>query len=183
MSEWTELSALWQSSAEPIDLTPLRKIAVSYRRRLVALLVGEIVVALGVAWLSVLVTRDGVEPWELVWVITLWGFTAIAVVFAWWNRRGTWSSLGESVDAYVHITRLRAQRQMQSAYFAAVFFAAEVVVIVAQLFWFGRLTSLAFLVIAAMGIVIAAWCWSIRARVVRELAAVDEYQAGVAIIK
>lgn len=175
MTEWSDLTALWQSSDQPIDVAPLRNMASSYRRRLVLYAIGESAVILGFAWLSAFVVRDGIAPWELVWLITLWGFCAIAVGFVWWNRRGTWNELGESVEDYVRITRLRARRQMHSVYFAAAFFAAEVVVSVAQLMWFGRFTSLAILLIAISAIVIGAWCWSTRARVARELAAVDEY--------
>lgn len=175
MTEWTDLAVLWQAAADRAGAAPLRKIVASHRRRLLLVAVVEIAIVLAVACLSAFAGRDELALWEIVWLITLWGFTIVASAFAWWNRRGTWHALGESVEEYVRLTRLRAARQMRSIDFACGLFVAEVGAIVSQLLWFDRFTLLTSALLATSGAVMAGWCWAAKRKVARDLALVEEY--------
>jgi hypothetical protein len=174
-TEWSSLSTLWASAQEPVDAGLLRKVVRAHRRGLVAVTVGEIVLAIAFAWLSYAVLRDGVEPWTLVWVATLWIFMAAAVAFAWWNRRGTWRALGDSVADYVRLTRVRAERQRRSMIFGVALYVAEVVAVVAQLQWFDRLTPFAIVLLGVASIIVAGWAAIARRKIARDLAMVEEY--------
>lgn len=179
-SEWDAWGEAWRAAEAPVDIAPLRRKIAAHRRLLIAATLGETLLVAAFLWLSARVARDGVEPWEAVWLATLWGFALLAVAFAWWNRRGTWSALGESVEECVRLTRLRAQRQRRSALFAAGLYAAEAVIVGAQLAWFDRLTLAAGLLLAALGALVAAWCWAMQRKAARDLAAVAEYERGAA---
>jgi hypothetical protein len=177
-NEWESLAQAWRTTGAPVDSAPLRRRVAGHRRLLVAATLGEILLVAAFVWLSVIVAGDGVEPWEMVWLTTLWGFSLLAAAFAWWNRRGTWSALGESVEEFVHLTRLRAERQRRSIVFSLGLFVAEAVIIAAQLAWFGRLTLFAGAILAALGGLVAAWCRAMQKKVARDLAAVEEYEGG-----
>jgi len=179
LAEWEDLAADWQTADEgPVDVAPLRRLLAAQRRRLVAVVLGEAALVLAFGWLSWLVVRDGVEAWEVVWLLTLWGFTVVAVGFALWNRRGTWRSLGESVEEYVRLARLRAQRARASLVFSCGLLAAEVLAVVAQLIWFGRANGPLGLVVGSLLVaaisVVAGGCWLAARRIRRELALLDE---------
>lgn len=175
-SEWDAWGQVWRTADAPVDVAPLRRKIAAHRRLLIAAALGEALLVAGFLWLSARVARGGVEPWEAVWLATLWGFTLLALAFAWWNRRGTWRALGESVEEFVRLTRLRAERQRRSALFSAGLSAAEAVIVGAQLAWFGRLTLAAGLLLAALGVLAAAGCWAMQRKAARDLAAVEEYE-------
>ncbi|HEX2061246.1 MAG TPA: hypothetical protein VHK90_10930 [Thermoanaerobaculia bacterium] len=171
-TEWDSLSALWTST----DVEPLRAIVAKHRRRLLGTTVCEAATIGGFAWLTWIVLRDGVAVWELVWALTLWAFAAIAVAFAWWNRRGTWSALGDSVAEYVRLTKLRAERQRNSLRFSVALFFVEVVAIVAQLWWFERLTRNAVTLLVGSGAIVAAWIVLARRKIARDSRVAEDYE-------
>lgn len=175
-TEWSSLSTLWSSSQEPVDAGVLRRVVRAHRRGLLAATAGEIVLAIAFAWLSYAVLSDGVELWTIVWVATLWIFMTVAVAFAWWNRRGTWRALGDSVVEYVRLTRVRAERQRRSMIFGLALFAVEVVAVVAQLQWFDRLTPLAVVLLGGAAIIVAVWAVITQRKIARDLAMVEEYE-------
>lgn len=152
--EWDALSEAWRESRDEVDDGPVRRMVAAQRRRLAAMAAGEVALLMGFAWLSWAVLREGIAAWKVVWVVTLWSFAAIAVSFAWWNRRGMWHAMGRSVAEY---RRLRAARQMRAARFACVLFVTEVVVVVAELAWFDRLTVTAASILAASALPLGAW--------------------------
>jgi hypothetical protein len=119
--------------------------------------------------------RGGAAAWQIVWLATLWAFTAVAGGFAWWNRRATWRAAGAAVEDAVRLARLRAERQLRTVRFVLLLFAAEVVAVLAQLAWFDRLVPVAFAALGAAGIVIALWCAVTRRRLRRELARIDAF--------
>lgn len=173
-TEWNSLAALWTSA----DVEPLRNIVAKHRRRLITGSAGEATMLAAFAWLTWIVLRDGMAMWELVWATTLWAFAAIAVVFACWNRRGTWSALGDSVAEYVRLTKLRAERQRNSLRFGVALFVAEVIVIVAQLWWFERLTRNAVALLAGSAVIVVVWLVIVRRKSGRDLKVVAEYEAA-----
>ncbi len=175
MTDWELLGQAWRATPENVDVTSLRDIVRSQRRKLMIVTAGEIAIVIAFAALSAFVVSDGIELWEAIWLITLWGFTTIACTFAIWNRRSTWTALGESVEEYVRITRLRAERRMRSVYFACGLFVAEAIAIVVQLLWFDRFTLLGALLLAASGSAIGVWCWVTRRDIARELGGLDDY--------
>jgi hypothetical protein len=169
--EWESLSELWRASRQQIEPVPLRRMVATCRRRLAAVVIGEILIVAGFAWLSWVSIRDGVAMWEAVWLSTLWIFTGVAVPFAWWNRRGAWRAMAGTVAEF---QRQRAVRRLRSLRFGCALFAAEVVVVSAQLAWFGRFTGLAATLLGACGVAFGAWAWWMSRRAAQEMAAADE---------
>ena len=165
--DWDSLSDLWRASRDGIDRPPLQRMLASHRRRLVAVVAGEILTLAIFGWLSWLVARDGLAAWEVVWLSTLWVFAAAAAAFAWWNRRGAWSAIGLSVAEY---RRKRALRHTRSLRFGCVLFVAEVAVVVAQLAWFERFTTPVALVVVAFAVVLGVWCVWMQRRIAEEMA-------------
>jgi hypothetical protein len=173
---WESLSAVWQTSREAVGGEPLRRLLRSYRRRVAAVAVGEILLIAAFAWLSWAVVRDGVVLWEAVWLWTLWIFTAVAAPFAWWNRRGAWQSMVETVAEF---QRLRAVRRLRSLRFGCGLFVAEVVVVVAELAWFGRFGATAALSLAALAVAFGIWAvWMTRRAAAEMAAAAEEDEPG-----
>ena len=169
-TDWETLASSWRAASEPpVDATPLRRLLRTQRRRLVVVAVGEAALIAGFAVLSWLVTRDGVAAWEAIWLLTLWAFTLLALAFAWWNRRGTWRSLGTSVEEHVRLARRRVERNQRAVAFAGALFVIETVAIVMQLAWFHRLTPLMVGLLAAVGVGVAIGCAIARRLGRREL--------------
>jgi hypothetical protein len=180
--EWEACANSWlAASGPPVDGEPLRRLLQTQRRRLLAVAIGEAVLVLAFAALSWLVARDGVVAWEAVWLLTLWAFTLVALAFVWWNRRGTWRSLGRSVEEHLRLARRRAERQRRAGAFAGALFVVETVAIVMQLAWFDRLTPLALVVLAAVGAGVAVGCAVARRRSGRELERLADYQRESAV--
>jgi hypothetical protein len=175
-AEWDSLSAIWTASEERVDAAPLRKIVAAHRRRLIAVSAGELATLAALAWLTYVVLRDGARAWEIVWAITLWGFAAIAGAFVWWNRRGTWQALSDSVAEHVRLTRVRAERQRTSLRFGIALFFAEAIAVVAQLMWFDRLTVKTFVLLAASAVIVAVCVIVGQRRIARDLRVVEEYE-------
>jgi hypothetical protein len=173
-SEWESIGKLWRSAPVEVDAAPLRRIVRAHRRRLVLTTVGEAAMVIAAALLSVFVVRDGVAAWEIVWLATLWVFVAVAIVYAIRNRRGTWSTLGDSVADYVALTRLRAARQRQMVRFMCGFFVVEAIAVTAQLWWYDRFTLFAALLLGTSGVAVGVWCWIVLRRVKREMEIVRE---------
>jgi hypothetical protein len=177
--DWESLSDLWRDSSQEVDRTLLRRMVASYRRRLAAVVIGEILVVAWFAWLSWISVRDGVAVWEAVWLSTLWSFTAVAAPFAWWNRRGSWQALGQTVAEF---QRQRAARRMRSLRFSCGLFLAEILVVWAQLAWFGRFTAFVAAILGALTVAFGAWAFWMRKRAAREVAMAGDHEtAGHAI--
>lgn len=173
--ELQSLSEVWKSG-ETQSAEPLRRLVRAKRRTLALVVAGEVALVAAFFALSLYVVRDGVVPWEVVWLVSLWTFVAIAVGFAWWNRRGTWQPLGDSVAEYVRLSRLRCERQRTTVRLVLLLFVAETAAVVAQLAWFDRLTVLAVVLLAAGGTVVAGWSLYTHRRVERELRLIGEQE-------
>jgi hypothetical protein len=175
--DWESLAAVWQTTREAVGGEPLRRLMRSYRRRVAAVAGGEILLIAAFAWLSWAVIRDGVVLWEGVWLWTLWIFTTVATLFAWWNRRNTWQSMVETVAEF---QRQRAVRRLRSLRFGCWLFVAEIVVVVAQLAWFGRFGATAALSLAALAVAFGVWAVWMTRRAADEMAAAEkEDEPGV----
>lgn len=152
--DWDSLTRVWQSSRHEVSAARLSQLVAAERRRLAATVLGEILMIGAFIALSAFAIRDGLAAWETVWLTTLWLFTALAVPFAWWNRRGAWSAMVESVAEF---ERRRTARRSRTLRFAAVLFVTEVVVVSIELTWFDRFTTLAVALLVAMTIAFSVW--------------------------
>ena len=160
--DWESLASEWRAQSEEVPPATLHRLIVLERRRTLAVIAGEAVTIGGFAWLSWLAAKDGLAPWETVWISTLWLFTAVVVPFAWWNRRGIWSAFVESVAEF---ERRRDQRRRRTLRFACALFSAEAIVVIAELAWFDRLTARPLLILLGFAVVFAAWAfWMRRSR-------------------
>jgi len=172
---WDDLTELWRSDASELKLPPLQRLAATDRRRLVLLEAGEMALIGVFAILSAIALARGLEPWSLVWLVTLWFFTAVAVLFAQWNRNLAWYALSETVESYLGLARIRAERRIWAARFGIVLLAFEVVAVVAQLIWFDRFSVTAGVLLGALVIVLTAWCAHSARQARRELALLESY--------
>ena len=152
--DWDSLTRVWQSSRDEVTAARLSELVAAERRRLAATVVGELLVIGAFVVLSWLAMRDGLAAWEAVWLTTLWLFTAVAAPFAWWNRRGAWSSMVESVAEF---ERRRMARRRRTLHFASALFIAEVLVVSIELAWFDRFSVLATQLLVAMTIAFVVW--------------------------
>jgi hypothetical protein len=177
---WQALTQDWRTAPETGTLDELRPRAARQHRRQLLVVAGEAGIVLAFLALSLAVLAGQVQAWEVVWLTTLWAFTTIAVGFAWWNRRATWRVAGETVEHYVRLSRLRAERQLRSVRFALWLLAVETVVVAAQLLWFDRLVPLALVALGAAGVVIVAWCLYTRRRLLGELARIAAFERDLA---
>lgn len=168
--EWESLSTIWRAPEPEIERAPLRRLVASHRRRLAAVAACEVLMVAAFLWLSWLLVRDGLVLLEAVWLSTLWIFTAIAAPIAWWNRRGSWDSLAETVAEF---RRQRAERWRRTLYIACGLFVAEVIVVIAELVWFDRFTTLAAGFLVVFSLAFGAWVFWMRRRVAADLAAAD----------
>ena len=188
--EWRELSQAWATGDEesasgadtahangPLDL--LRRRAERDRRRRFVVVAIEWLLCAALAALTVVVLRGGAAAWEVIWLASLWGFAAVAMGFAWWNRRATWRAAGVALDDYVRLARLRAERQLRTVRFVLALFAAEAIVVIAQLAWFDRLVPVAVAALAAAGGVVVFWCVVARRRLLREISRIDAFSSEV----
>lgn len=174
-ASWDALASAWASAPVEGD-SPIGRIVDRHRRRLLIVAAGEIALVLAFAVMSALFVANGVESWEAIWLLTLWMFTAVAVAFAWWNRRETWSTAGRSVADYVRLTRLRATRQRRSIIFVIALVLAEIAAIVVQLVIFDRFTMTAGLLLAGSAAVTTVWCVAAKRRIDRERQMIAEYE-------
>jgi hypothetical protein len=168
--DWEALTALWRASAADVGRAPLRRLIAAERRRLAAVVAGEIATLAAFSALTWLLLRDGVVAWEAVWLSTLWIFTAVAVPFAWRNRRGAWRSLADTVAEF---RRQRTARRVRTLRFACGLFVAEMIVVAVQLAWFDRFTRPAVAVLVGLTAVFAGWVIWMRRRVAAETALAD----------
>lgn len=173
-SEWESIAELWRSAPVEVDAAPLRRIVRAHRRRLIVTTVGEASIVIALALLSVFVMRDEIAAWEMIWLATLWAFVAVATGYAIRNRRGTWSTLGDSVADYAALTRLRAMRQRQMVRFMCGFFVVEAIAVAVQLWWYDRFTPFAAILLGTSGVAVGVWCWIVLRRVRREMEIVRE---------
>jgi hypothetical protein len=164
--EWESISALWRTSDRDVAEPSLRRLIAAQRRGVVAATAGEIAVLGGFLYWSLLVARDGVAAWEAVWLVTLWTFAAVAAGFAWWNRRGMWSAMGRSGAEY---RRLSATKRLRSVRFGWVLFAAEILVVAAELAWFDRFTVSAAVILAALALPLGVWSVWAKRRAARDI--------------
>ena len=155
------LTRVWQSAGEEPPPTTLSRLIASERRRLAVTVVGELFVVAAFVALSWLALRDGVAAWEKVWLTTLWLFTAVAAPFAWWNRRGAWTSMVESVAEF---ERRRTARRRRTLCFGSALFVAEMVVVSAQLAWFDRFSQLSVVLLGLLTVAFALWVVWIKRR-------------------
>lgn len=152
--DWDSLTRVWRSPGDEITAARLSRLIAAERRRLAATAIGELLILGAFVVLSWLALRDGLAAWETVWLTTLWLFTAVAVPFAWWNRRGAWSSMVESVAEF---ERRRTARRHRTLRFATGLFVTEVLVVLIELAWFDRVSVLAIVLLVAMTIAFAVW--------------------------
>jgi hypothetical protein len=176
--QWEEWSRAW--AAEPAagagGLDALRSRAGRQRRRQALVMASEVALMVALVAFSVGVVAAEPRPWHAIWLATLWGFAAVAMGFAWWNRRSTWRASGDSVEAYVRLARLRTERHLRSLRFAELLFAAEALVVVAQLLWFDRLVPWAILLLAVAGAGLLVWCRVARRRSLAELRRIAAFE-------
>ena len=160
--EWESMTRVWQSTSEEPSPTTLSRLIATERRRLAATVVGEVFIVVAFITMSWLAFRDGLAAWEKVWLSTLWVFTAVAAPFAWWNRRGAWTSMVESVAEF---ERRRTARRRRTLRFGSALFVAEILVVSIQLAWFDRFSQVAVLALGVLTIVFVLWVLWMKRRV------------------
>jgi hypothetical protein len=167
-SEWQVLSDLWTSESED-DASRLMQLV---RRSRLRLGVGQTAEALVLAALGILtfvLVQRGLTPFSKLWLATAWSFAVIASALSLWNQRGMWEPLGAGTAEYLRVFREHCRRQRRNVRLAVALFIGEVIVILAELWVLGRLSSTAVLILAALGALLGTWALATERRVRREL--------------
>ena len=181
--QWEDWTVAWRSGqgADPstpvLDQPMLSQLLMRQRRHQIFVAIGELTLLAALLVGTACGLLHGLEPWHVVWLASLWGFAAIAIAFAWWNRRHTWRAVGEGVEQHVELARLRCHRELRTIPFVIGLFVAEALVAAGQLRWFGRLGPVALVLLAAAGGMVAGWSVWQRRRVRAELARVEAFAA------
>jgi hypothetical protein len=165
--EWQWLSDLWASDSED-DAVRLRKMVNRSRFRLAVGQTGEALVLAGLGALTVVGVQRGLTGFGQLWLATCWAFAIIASALSLWNQRGMWKPLGSSTTEYLRVFREHCRRARRNVRLAIGLYIAEVIVIVAELALFHRLTGGAILALAALGVPLGAWAVATERRVRRE---------------
>jgi len=159
------LTAIWRSEPSPagVDLDDLRSEAARRRRKMVLVVVGEVLLTAGlIAWTVAVLLSDGpTSSRTVLWLAAAWLTWTVVAGFATWNRWGSWAATTESTRAYLALSEERARRRMRSAGF--VLGLAAVVAAVALALGYDGLTGLVLLGLYA------AWAIWYRHRARRDL--------------
>ncbi|HEX9800895.1 MAG TPA: hypothetical protein VGC00_12075 [Thermoanaerobaculia bacterium] len=169
--EWHEWQDDFLALAEPPEAAAVRRRVERHGRGLRWLFAGELALSVAfvgapLAWLAA-----APAPWKWAWAATLWSFTAVALAFALWNRRGTWAPAGESLAAQVEIDALRCRRGRRTLLFVPLLLFAEAAVIVALFdHYFPERLGTAWRVLAGCGFGVAVWAALFELQIRRRLA-------------
>lgn len=195
--EWNDLMEAWQSeNAEEASPAPLpeevrrrirRKVKL-YGIGLILLTVSEVVLNVGLlAWMlpKILERR---HPVDLVGLAGVFLLFAVAIVFSFWNRRGTWWPAAESTRTFVDLSIERCRRKLLTLRYCPGFLAVEMVFVgiwgtwslleqpepPAAARWMTFFGVLALFAAAVLG-----WVSWYRKRTLRELAELEELRRSL----
>lgn len=143
--EWRGLMEAWQSEApEEAAPTPLsdevrrrirRKVRLhSYGLSLLAAF--EVTGCAGILlWLFRDLLEDGPNAVEVAGFAGTAFFVAVALAFAFWNRRGAWWPAAESTRAFVDLSLERCRRKLRTLRFCPWLLAAELAFVIPWAAW------------------------------------------------
>ena len=191
--EWQGLMDDWQEAEPgpaPLPAKEVERIRRQARRRsygLILLGLGEVFGSLAlVAWLfQDLPERHG--PVEIVALVAILFFLAVAFAFTFWNRRGVWWPAAESTRTFVEFSAERCRRKLRALRFCPWLLAAELAFLVPWSIWalLARAAPLDHWWAAfgwmALSVVVVFWggAWY-RRRTLRELAGWEELLGSLA---
>jgi hypothetical protein len=127
---WSALAADWQKCDEQMAADPL-SLRVKVQRETTIMrrgLIVEVAFSLAVVAMTVwsLVSDHG--PRTLLIAVDSWVVIAIVWAFALSGRRGLWAPSAESTEAYLVLSRRRAELRLRTAWFALVLVVAQLLV-------------------------------------------------------
>ena len=101
---WDELTDAWREP-EPLPFDPTGFRSVLRRRTTVTALVAlsELGITVGLVWLTIRASASPAIGEDLILLAGLWLFWAVAMTFAWWNRRGQWQRSVASSEEFVRL--------------------------------------------------------------------------------
>jgi hypothetical protein len=162
------LRTLWKrdQAPRPVTVDDLRAELTRRQRRMVGVVIGEVVLTAGLGMLTLTVfTGDGpATARTLGWLGLLWLTWLVVAAFATWNRWGAWRASAESAESYVALLEERTRRRRRVADFVLGLVAVQLVVFSP----FGGVHPLGLVIIALY----ATWAVWYRGRASRELAAI-----------
>jgi len=127
---WNALAAAWQQRDAQLAVDPQSLRAKVQRETTIMRrgLIVEIVFSLAVVAMTVwgLVIEHG--PGTLLIVIDTWAVLAIVWAFVLWGRSGLWAPSAESTEAYLVLSRRRAELRLRTAWLAIALVVAQLVV-------------------------------------------------------
>jgi hypothetical protein len=137
--DWEAITRAWlDAPAEPQDPRDIRASVLAGNRRLSLTLLAEYCVGAVLVGIAAwqLATREGLDTF--VWGFALLCFTAMALQFSTWNRRGLWRPAAESTRDYLDLALERVWRRERAVRFAWLLFGLEFVFLLAwyPLTWF-----------------------------------------------
>ncbi len=178
--DWTHWRATWRAEARPEEAlrhalaAGLRR----YRRRLVLTIAVEVAVTVEVLVLVAARLRAQPDLAAVIWAVWCAVFITTVWVVAVRSRRGLWAPLGESAEAFLEVTRRRAERQLRTVRFVVGATAAQSAATGAWLLWrfgldptrWGGAAVQAWGLLALIMVASLTWCSWQRSRCRRDLA-------------
>ncbi len=140
--EWRDLMEDWQAEepASPPALSAavrsrIRRKAKRHGYGLIALAAGEVLGCLATLAFFFREVSDDPSPVQIVGFAGTVFFFAVALVFVFWNRRGTWWTATETTRDFVEISYLRCQRKLRTLRFCPWLLAAELLFLIPWAVW------------------------------------------------
>ena len=127
---WNALAAAWQKRDDQVAADPhslrakVQRETAIMRRGLIVEIAFSVAVVAMTLW--DLVSDHG--PGTLLIVIDTWAVLAIVWAFALSGRRGLWAPSAESTEAYLVLSRRRAELRLRTAWFALALVVAQLLV-------------------------------------------------------
>jgi hypothetical protein len=154
----------------------LQRLVDRKRRRMALVLLVEFLFAAGMlafsAWFASL---QPTLEW-LLWAAVIWAGVFFASGFRIWNKAGTWTALQQSNAAFLELSRLRYQRELQAIHAGRWFLAVQLAIVAPWLSWdfaIHRLPLVPYLFGIAVTILMAAvylsWFAASERRVIHNL--------------
>lgn len=174
-----ELREIWRRGDDPVSPPAIRRAVRRQQWRLAGVVLGELAVTVIVVAATLWRIDRGLDGFWWTWLAVLWASWLAALGFTAWNRRGVWRADGRSTRAYLALLLERARRRQRTARFVLVLLGCEAAAVACLLVRGGvRGTARggAWVLLAAICAVYAAWALNYGSRARREQRRLSELQ-------
>ena len=122
---WEALTEAWKAPEAAPRLSDFESELKRRRRLKFVVVAGELGVTGVLVWASARLIVNGAAGENAVLLTGIWLFWAVAMVFAWWNRRGQWERTVASTDDFMRLSLERATRKIRVVWFTLALLVAQ----------------------------------------------------------